>query len=148
VLIGCGYITEKDVPDDFIHKKSIEWTAFGGSGIVSPRGHYVAGPVYDEETIIYGEIDMGEIPLAKCALDMVGHYARWDVLNLNLNKQPHLPYWPVKHGAEALPTEEYAELKQAIEELAAQIRVHPCPELLAAADNLLNKAKRLQGLTD
>ena len=37
---------------------------------------------------------------------------------------------------------------EAIEELVAQIRVHPCPELLAAADNLLNKAKRLQKLTD
>ena len=146
VLIACGYITEKDVPDDFAHKKSMEWTAFGGSGIISPHGHYIAGPVYDEEAIIYGEIDMGEIPLAKCALDMVGHYARWDVLSLNLNKQPYLPYKTAKHDTEALPAEEYAELAQAIEEMVARIREHPSPELTAAADNLLSKAERLQRL--
>ena len=136
VVISCGYVTEKDIPDDFPYKKNMEWTAFGGSAIVGPRGNYVAGPAYDEETVVYGDIDMGEIDLAKCPLDMVGHYARPDVLSLNLNKGRLSPLRLTPPGA-AAPRPENPELRKAVEELAAQIREHPYPELLAATEKLL-----------
>ena len=136
VIISCGYITEKDVPDDFPHKKDMEWTAFGGSGIVSPRGNYVAGPVYDEETIVYGEIDMGEIDLAKCTLDMVGHYARPDVLNLNLSKE-QLVNLKLTSPLESTPRAENPNLGKAVEGMIDLIKEHPCPELLEAAEKLL-----------
>lgn len=142
VINSCGYITEKDIPDDFPHKKNVEWSAFGGSAIVAPRGNYVAGPAYDEETIVYGEIDMGEIDLAKCALDMVGHYARPDVLSLNLNKE-QLSHLKLTSSGHAAPGTENRELRKAVEELVAQIREHPSPELLAAAEKLLDEVKNL-----
>jgi len=137
VIISCGYITEKDVPDSFPHKKNMEWSAFGGSGIVSPRGNYVAGPAYDEETILYGEIDMGEIDLAKCALDMVGHYARPDVVSMNLNKEP-LTHLKLKSHGDRVPRAENYRLREAVEELVDQIKKHPHPELLEAAEKLLD----------
>lgn len=136
VINSCGYITEKDVPDDFPYKKNMEWTAFGGSAIVAPRGNYVAGPAYDEETIVYAEIDMGEIDLARCALDMVGHYARPDVLSLKLNKRQLSPL-ELTTTSFALPPDNL-ELRKAIEELVTQIKEHPSPELLSAAQKLLD----------
>ena len=137
VVNSCGYITEKDVTADFRYKKDMEWTAFGGSAIIGPRGNYVAGPVYDQETIVYGKIDMGEIDLAKCALDMVGHYARPDVLSLKLTKKPLYPLELTDTGTMALRPSN-RELKKAVEELVAQIKEHDYPEVLPVAEKLLD----------
>ncbi len=143
VIISNGFTTEKDIPDDFPYKKNMEFTAFGGSGIVGPRGNYVAGPVYDQETIVYGQIDMGEIDLAKCALDMVGHYARPDVLSLNLNKEP-LTHLKLTSAGATTPPSESCDLGKAVKELVAQIREHPYPELLPAAEKLLENLDELR----
>ncbi len=58
------------------------WVCCGGSCIIDPFGHYVTNPVWDEETVIYADLDM-ELP-ASCKMehDAVGHYARPDVLKL------------------------------------------------------------------
>ena len=58
------------------------WVCRGGSCIIDPFGHYVTDPVWDEETVIYADLDM-ELP-ASCKMehDAVGHYARPDVLKL------------------------------------------------------------------
>jgi len=54
----------------------------GGSCIIDPYGHYVTQPVWDEETIIYAELDMKLPAACKMEHDAVGHYARPDVLEL------------------------------------------------------------------
>ena len=54
----------------------------GGSCIIDPRGHYVTEPVWDEETIIYTELDMTLPAACKMEHDAIGHYARPDVLEL------------------------------------------------------------------
>ena len=59
----------------------------GGSCIIDPFGHYVTEPVWDEEVIIYADLDM-TLP-AKCKMehDPVGHYARPDVLELIVHEK-------------------------------------------------------------
>jgi len=54
----------------------------GGSCIIDPYGHYLTEPVWDEETIIYAELDMTLPAACKMEHDAVGHYARPDVLKL------------------------------------------------------------------
>lgn len=54
----------------------------GGSCIIDPYGHYVTEPVWDEETIIYAKLDMTLPAACKMEHDVVGHYARPDVLEL------------------------------------------------------------------
>ena len=54
----------------------------GGSCIIDPYGHYLTEPVWDEETIIYADLDMTLPAACKMEHDAVGHYARPDVLNL------------------------------------------------------------------
>ena len=58
----------------------------GGSAVIGPDGRYIAGPVFDEETILTAEIDFSEIDREKMTLDVSGHYSRPDVFDLRLNK--------------------------------------------------------------
>jgi predicted amidohydrolase len=89
VIISCGYMTEEMVPDTFPLKKRTEWEVTGGSGIVGPNGKYITGPVYDKEEIIYADIDLREIIKAKAITDVVGHYARPDVVSLLIREEPY-----------------------------------------------------------
>jgi nitrilase len=63
----------------------------GGSAIVSPLGELIAGPMYDEEGILYADLDMSHVIQARYDFDPVGHYARSDVLQLLINERPASP---------------------------------------------------------
>lgn len=68
------------------------WTFFGGSGIIAPDGRYLAGPVYDQETILYADLDMREIVLRKVAIDTTGRDHRWDIIRLDYRPFPYSPF--------------------------------------------------------
>jgi aliphatic nitrilase len=62
----------------------------GCSMIVGPRGAILAGPAAPEdETILYADLDPAQITEAKSVLDCAGHYARPDVLKLQLYRDRH-----------------------------------------------------------
>lgn len=82
VLKACGLLSPEGVPDDFPLKGRTLWNVNGGSGIIGPDGNYLAGPVYNEEAILYAEIDPVKILKEKWKVDTVGHYSRPDVLEL------------------------------------------------------------------
>jgi nitrilase len=63
----------------------------GGSAIVGPLGRVIAGPVFDETSIVAAEIDLDEIARGKYDFDVVGHYARPDVFRLHVNEKPTPP---------------------------------------------------------
>jgi nitrilase len=58
---------------------------------VSPLGDVIAGPLFDQEGILYAELDLADVVRAKYDFDVVGHYARPDVFQLTVNEQPMLP---------------------------------------------------------
>jgi aliphatic nitrilase len=61
----------------------------GFARIYGPDGAPLADALAEnEEGLIYAEIDLGMISLAKSAADPAGHYARPDVTRLLLNKTP------------------------------------------------------------
>lgn len=86
VIVSSGYINEGMIPDSFPLKKNTLWDYPGGSGIISPRGEYIAGPVYDKEDIIYADIDMDMIIRAKAVIDAAGHFSRPDILELKIKE--------------------------------------------------------------
>jgi nitrilase len=56
----------------------------GGSAILAPGGAYLAGPLYDEEGILYAELDPALLWAERQRFDPAGHYHRPDVLGLRL----------------------------------------------------------------
>ncbi len=58
----------------------------GGSAVISPFGHVLAGPLYDKEGILFAELDMAQVVQGKFDFDVVGHYARPDIFQLTVNE--------------------------------------------------------------
>ena len=59
----------------------------GGSAIIAPDGEYLVPPAYDEETILYAELDLDLIAQEQMTLDVTGGYARDDVFKFEVNRQ-------------------------------------------------------------
>ena len=60
----------------------------GGSAIIGPSAEYLAGPVFDEPTILYADLDPALITQGHLLLDSTGHYARPDVFRLEVYTRP------------------------------------------------------------
>lgn len=61
----------------------------GGSCIFAPDGSTIAGPgPWNEEVILYADLDLYDIARAKNFADPAGHYARPDVLRLLWDRTP------------------------------------------------------------
>jgi len=56
----------------------------GGSAILAPDGAYLAGPLYDEEGILYADLDPSRLWEERQRFDAAGHYHRPDVLGLTV----------------------------------------------------------------
>jgi nitrilase len=67
-----------------------EWINPGGSAIVDPKGKILAGPVENEETILYADIDLDAARGMKWDLDTGGHYARPDIFELRIDRSRRL----------------------------------------------------------
>jgi nitrilase len=76
------YIPGSAFPDDFpvpVDRDIVYGR--GGAAIVEPTwGEIIAGPIYDEETILVADCDLRAGLHAKRWFDAVGHYSRTDVL--------------------------------------------------------------------
>ena len=86
-VIGCNQAFTKSMyPSDFNYQSELdsfpENIGTGGSCIVTPYGEYVAEPVFNSETILYGELDMGMVPKSRMDFDPSGHYVRPDIYEL------------------------------------------------------------------
>ena len=74
-------------PDDFPLRDELEGHEVigrGGSAVLAPDGSYLAGPLYDEEGILYAELDPAVLLGERQRFDPSGHYHRPDVLRLKV----------------------------------------------------------------
>jgi nitrilase len=72
-------------PEDFplaAELDGVEIIGRGGSAILGPDGAYLAGPLYDEERILYAELEPARLHEERQRFDPAGHYHRPDVLGL------------------------------------------------------------------
>jgi nitrilase len=91
VLSACQFTRRRDYPGDYAIDANLAPDAIlmrGGSCIIGPLGQVLAGPRFDEETILTAEIDPGEVARGKYDFDVTGHYARPDVFQLAVSEHP------------------------------------------------------------
>jgi aliphatic nitrilase len=61
------------------------------TAIVSPEGQYLADPLTHGEGMVVADMDMAIVLKRKRMMDSIGHYARPELLSLNLDDRPTAP---------------------------------------------------------
>jgi len=109
VLSACQVMRRKDFPADYTLAEEVDPETVmmrGGSCIISPLGQVLAGPLFNEEGILYADLDLADVARSRLDFDAVGHYARPDVFNLTVNERQQLP---VTFAGDKRPTSELDE---------------------------------------
>jgi nitrilase len=85
VIAPSHFQRASSYPDDFPLRRlldGLDVLGRGGSAILGPDGSYLAGPLWDEEGILYAELHPERLAGERQRFDPVGHYHRPDVLRL------------------------------------------------------------------
>jgi nitrilase len=96
-VIGVNSVMKAtDVPStvpgyDEVWAKDDGWMSHGRSAIVAAGGEILAGPLVDEEGILYAELDAARARSSRHAFDPVGHYSRPDVFELIVHEEERSP---------------------------------------------------------
>lgn len=91
VLSACQFLQRSDLPAGYPLDRfpsTQNELIRGGSCIIGPLGQILAGPTYGEECILTAEFHRAELARAKFDFDVVGHYSRPDIFQLEVNEQP------------------------------------------------------------
>jgi nitrilase len=91
VLAVSQAFHKRDIPDVFDFKKTFlhgidGWINPGLSLIVDPDGKVVAGPLEEDEGILYAEVESHQLVGPRWQLDVAGHYARPDIFELRVHR--------------------------------------------------------------
>jgi predicted amidohydrolase len=73
------------------HREFTGQTPASYTAIHGPNGVCLGGPVNDKEEVVYADIDLGKGLIPKIRHDVVGHYNRFDIMWLGLNRSPQRP---------------------------------------------------------
>ncbi len=84
VLSCCVFQRASSYPDDVPIADGDDLLGRGGSAIVAPNGEYLAGPLWDEEGVLYADLDPQFLYEERQRFDPAGHYSRPDVLQLRV----------------------------------------------------------------
>src|SRR5690625_1240439 len=91
-VLSCNQYSTKDMyPEEIASREEFkdapnELTR-GGSCMVDPLGEYIVEPIFGEEKIAYADIDLDKIAEAQFDFDVVGHYSRPDIFQLQVNEK-------------------------------------------------------------
>lgn len=88
VLSSNQYMEEKDYPEDLrsLLQDSTDIMCKGGSATYDPMGQLISGPVYNQEQILYSDIDLATCTKGKMDFDVAGHYHRADIFQFSYPK--------------------------------------------------------------
>jgi nitrilase len=95
--VGCGNaLTVDDIPDDFpdkagLYPESEEWINPGDSVVIAPGGEVIAGPLRKQQGVLYAEVDVKRVGIARRTFDVAGHYSRPDIFSLHVNTRVQKP---------------------------------------------------------
>jgi nitrilase len=84
VLSSCVFARASSYPEYVPLAEGGELVGRGGSAILGPDGTYLAGPLWDEEGLLYAELDPQSLYEARQRFDPAGHYHRPDVFRFDV----------------------------------------------------------------
>ncbi len=84
VLSCCVFQRASSYPEEVRLAEGDEVMGRGGSAILAPDGSYLAGPLWDEEGVLYADLDPFRLYQARQRFDPAGHYHRPDVFRFGL----------------------------------------------------------------
>lgn len=90
--VSCSTVSEEIIEaleKDFPRARELltrENSAF--SGFLGPDGRVIGEPLIDEEGIVYADIDLSRCIQPRQMHDIAGHYNRFDIFDLKVNRRP------------------------------------------------------------
>ncbi|QOZ35108.1 carbon-nitrogen hydrolase family protein [Bradyrhizobium sp. CCBAU 53421] len=94
-IVSCSTVSEEIiaamqtvVPDA---RARLQRKSSAFSGVIGPDGRLVGAPLIDDEGIVYADIDLERCIQPKQMHDIVGHYNRFDIFDLRVNRRPQAP---------------------------------------------------------
>jgi len=94
-VLGCGIAMHMDdIPDRYQFKHFSTpglgaWLHRGDSVIINPEGELIAGPLQDQESILYAEIDPRLMSGPRWMQNVTGYDARPDIFHLTIQREPN-----------------------------------------------------------
>jgi nitrilase len=94
-VLGSGMaFRANDIPDIYSFKQlypagTRTWLHPGDSVVVNPNGEFIAGPVREQEVLLYADIDLRQVSEPKWMLNVAGHDARPDIFQLIVHREPY-----------------------------------------------------------
>lgn len=92
VINSTGWLTDEQITS-ITPDPNLQRALRGGccTAIVSPEGVHLAPPLKEGEGLLIADLDMSLVTKRKRMMDSVGHYARPELLSLNLDDRPTAP---------------------------------------------------------
>ena len=81
--LSPAFATQYDDPEEIVCR--------GGSAIIDPFGEVLAGPLHDEEGLLFADLDLGQVTRGRYDFDPTGHYSRPDIFTLSVDTRPREP---------------------------------------------------------
>ncbi|HEU4359935.1 MAG TPA: carbon-nitrogen hydrolase family protein [Mycobacterium sp.] len=92
VIVAQGRISEEIIERLGIPEGPDAPTVGGGvTGFIGPDGKWIGDPHRDTEAILYAQLDLGRIAIAKYFADSAGHYARPDIFSFGIRHDAQEP---------------------------------------------------------
>lgn len=91
-IVSCSTVSEEIIAAleaDFPKARALltrKNSAF--SGVLGPDGRVIGEPLIDQEGIVYADIDLSRCIQPRQMHDITGHYNRFDVFDLRVNRRP------------------------------------------------------------
>ena len=95
VLQTATALKGSDLPKDLPGREGLfvddEWINAGDALVAKPGGGILAGPLHQEQGILYASIDPEDAKKSRKALDVTGHYGRHDLFSLEIDRTRKVP---------------------------------------------------------